>query len=58
MGKDTFYMFTRDEIEAQLDNKLYPKDSVALLGKLTLHRIAANDYRGAKGVKEIIQTYF
>ncbi|MFQ3845944.1 hypothetical protein AABD44_00565 [Staphylococcus shinii] len=58
MGKDTFYMFTRDEIEAQLDNKLYPKDSVALLGKLTLHRIAANDYRGTKGIEEIIQTYF
>ncbi|WP_440857554.1 hypothetical protein [Staphylococcus shinii] len=58
IGKDTFYMFTRDEIEAQLDNKLYPKDPVALLGKLTLHRIAANDYRGTKGIEEIIQTYF
>ncbi|MDW5472689.1 hypothetical protein [Staphylococcus equorum] len=48
-------LFSKEEIESELGDRLYPNNSVNLLGALTLKRIADCDDRSNKDLQEIIK---
>lgn len=58
LGESIFYIFTKEEIESELGNRLYPNHPVNLLGALTLKRIADCDDSSNKDLQEIIKEKF